>query len=153
MLIFGILLFRSALARSCPGKTLWCLPPALILAGIYSESAYYNIIGFFKRRRYGKAYEVIIWGGVISFIALGLAGSILGFVINQIGASFLNISVPVLNYLLYAIFLIGLHGFMLVLSALGAFVHPVRLTFVEFYNNAGYKGTLHAYKPFALKQE
>ncbi|MBA7470577.1 hypothetical protein ES707_05864 [subsurface metagenome] len=93
-------------------------------------------------------------GDTLSYIrlfALGLAGSILGFVINEIGSNFLSIDVPVLNYVIYVVFLIVLHGFMLLLSALGAFVHPLRLTFVEFYKNAGFKGTLHAYKPFAHK--
>jgi V/A-type H+-transporting ATPase subunit I len=31
---------------------------------------------------------------------------------------------------------------------IGAFVHPMRLTFVEFYKNAGFEGGGKAYEPF-----
>jgi len=33
------------------------------------------------------------------------------------------------------------------LNALGAFVHPMRLTFVEFFKNAGFTGGGREYKP------
>jgi len=36
---------------------------------------------------------------------------------------------------------------------LGAFVHPIRLTFVEFYKNAGFTGGGKRYKPFARESE
>lgn len=136
------------------------VPVVLAIAGIVLIMFFNTSGNVLKRMGMGiyALYNIVtgFLGDVLSYIrlfALGLAGSILGYVINQIGASFLDIPVPVLNYFIYAVFLIALHGFMLVLSALGAFVHPVRLTFVEFYNNAGYTGTLHAYKPFALKQQ
>ena len=41
----------------------------------------------------------------------------------------------------------------LFMAALGAFVHPIRLTFVEFYKNAGFVGGGKAYNPFAEKKE
>jgi V/A-type H+-transporting ATPase subunit I len=34
------------------------------------------------------------------------------------------------------------------MSGLGAFVHPMRLTFVEFYKNAGFSGGGKKYNPF-----
>jgi V/A-type H+-transporting ATPase subunit I len=46
------------------------------------------------------------------------------------------------------IFVIG-HAINIFMNALGAFVHPLRLTFVEFYKNAGFTGGGKAYKPFA----
>ena len=39
------------------------------------------------------------------------------------------------------------HIFVLFISALGAFVHPMRLTFVEFYKNTGFDGGGRAYNP------
>jgi V/A-type H+-transporting ATPase subunit I len=39
------------------------------------------------------------------------------------------------------------------MSALGAFVHPMRLTFVEFYKNAGFEGGGKKYKPFARRRK
>jgi V/A-type H+-transporting ATPase subunit I len=34
------------------------------------------------------------------------------------------------------------------MNALGAFVHPLRLTFVEFYNNSDFTGGGKKYNPF-----
>jgi V/A-type H+-transporting ATPase subunit I len=34
------------------------------------------------------------------------------------------------------------------MATLGSFVHPMRLTFVEFYKNAGFTGGGKEYKPF-----
>ncbi len=82
--------------------------------------------------------------------ALGLASGILGLVINQLGQELILEAIPVpgLNYLLFAIFLIVAHTGNLLLSALGSFVHPMRLTFVEFYKNAGWTGGGIEYQPF-----
>ena len=38
-----------------------------------------------------------------------------------------------------------------ILSAISSFVHPMRLTFVEFFKNAGFEMTSRAFKP--LKKE
>jgi V/A-type H+-transporting ATPase subunit I len=40
------------------------------------------------------------------------------------------------------------HGANLALAGLSAFVHPMRLTFVEFYKNAGFTGGGKKYNPF-----
>jgi V/A-type H+-transporting ATPase subunit I len=34
------------------------------------------------------------------------------------------------------------------MNILGSMVHPMRLTFVEFFKNSGYEGGGQAYKPF-----
>jgi V/A-type H+-transporting ATPase subunit I len=39
----------------------------------------------------------------------------------------------------------------MLLSSLGAFVHPLRLTFIEFYKNAGFEGGGRAYNPLKKK--
>ena len=44
------------------------------------------------------------------------------------------------------------HTLNLGLSLLGSFVHPLRLTFVEFYKNLDFKGGGVAYEPFLLRQ-
>jgi V/A-type H+/Na+-transporting ATPase subunit I len=49
---------------------------------------------------------------------------------------------------LSVVFLIFGHSLNLALACLGAFVHPLRLTFVEFYNNAGFEGGGVPYRPF-----
>ena len=39
------------------------------------------------------------------------------------------------------------HGLNIFIASLGAFVHPMRLTFVEFYKNAGFEGGGEPYNP------
>ena len=55
--------------------------------------------------------------------------------------------------LLFAlIFVIG-HALNIALSCLGAFVHPLRLTFVEFFKNSGYEGSGKPYNPLTPGKE
>ena len=90
-----------------------------------------------------------VFGDTLSYIrlfALGISGAILGLVVNSIAIQFLNIAY--IGPVLFVVFLILGHSLVIALSALGAFVHPMRLTFVEFYKNAGFAGGGKAYKPF-----
>ena len=88
-------------------------------------------------------------GDTLSYIrlfALGVASSILGLVVNQIGNEIMSgggfmIAVAIL-------FLLFGHTLNLAMASLGAFVHPLRLTFVEFYNNAEFQGGGLPYEPF-----
>jgi len=48
------------------------------------------------------------------------------------------------------ILLLG-HAINFGLCMIGAFVHPMRLTFVEFYKNSGFEGGGKAYQPFRKK--
>jgi V/A-type H+-transporting ATPase subunit I len=91
-----------------------------------------------------------IFGDLLSYIrlfALGLSSAILGFVINDIALQILGSS-KVLGPIFFVIFLLLGHGLNILISSLGSFVHPMRLTFVEFYKNAGFAGGGKAYKPF-----
>ena len=47
----------------------------------------------------------------------------------------------------FIIYVVG-HIFNLLMSAISAFVHPLRLNFVEYFKNAGYEGKGVEYKPF-----
>jgi V/A-type H+-transporting ATPase subunit I len=94
-----------------------------------------------------------IFGDVLSYIrlfALGISSAILGFVINTIGLQILG-SAPIIGPIFFVIFLIIGHTANLLISSLGSFVHPMRLTFVEFYKNAGFIGGGKEYKPFRNK--
>ena len=90
-----------------------------------------------------------ILGDVLSYIrlyALGLAGGKLGEAFNTLGEMVLGDSI--VSWVPFVlIFAIG-HVLNLAMSALGAFVHPLRLTFVEFFKNAGYEGKGTLYQPF-----
>jgi len=56
------------------------------------------------------------------------------------------------GWLLTLVLLLFGHALVLGLSALGAFVHPMRLTFVEFYKNASFTGGGREYKPLKIKE-
>ena len=62
-------------------------------------------------------------------------------------------SSPYLGPVFFVLFLLVGHSLNLVISALGSFVHPMRLTFVEFYKNAGFAGGGKAYRPFAHSEK
>lgn len=88
-------------------------------------------------------------GDTLSYIrlfAIGVASSILGLVVNQIGNQIM--AGGVISLIIGIVFLIFGHTLNLALASLGSFVHPLRLTFVEFYNNAEFKGGGVEYKPF-----
>lgn len=94
-----------------------------------------------------------VFGDVLSYIrlfALGVSSAILGFVINDISMSIQG-GLPYFGPVLMVIFLLIGHTANIFISSLGAFVHPMRLTFVEFYKNAGFTGGGKAYKPFRNK--
>ena len=89
-----------------------------------------------------------ILGDVLSYVrlfALGVASSVLGLVVNQIGTTIMGDTWW--GILLAIVFLLVGHGLNFALATLGAFVHPLRLTFVEFYNNANFEGGGVPYKP------
>jgi len=89
-------------------------------------------------------------GDVLSYVrlfALGLSGGILASVFNSLAAGMSPdnaIAKPIVYVL---IFLIG-HAINIFMNTLGAIVHPVRLTFVEFYKNSEFEGGGKKYSPF-----
>ena len=92
-------------------------------------------------------------GDLLSYIrlfALGVSSAILGFVFNELAMSLRPDNVIFGPLVMIIILLVG-HGMTLFMSGLGAFVHPIRLTFVEFYKNAGFTGGGKRYTPFAEK--
>lgn len=90
-------------------------------------------------------------GDTLSYIrlfALGLTGSILGGVFNTLAFD-LTSSLPLVPQIICAlIILLFGHTINFGLCMIGAFVHPLRLTFVEFYKNAEFEGGGGVFKPF-----
>lgn len=92
-----------------------------------------------------------ILGDVLSYIrlyALGLAGGMLGMAFNQLGTMVLGENPNVGTWIGFIVILIFGHVLNLLMSCLGAFVHPLRLTFVEYFKNSGYEGSGKLYTPF-----
>lgn len=88
---------------------------------------------------------------VLSYIrlfAIGLSGGVLALVFNSLADGFVpdgaNILVRIL--IMLPILVIG-HGINLFMSTISSFVHPMRLTFVEFYKNAGFEMASRSFDP------
>ncbi len=89
-------------------------------------------------------------GDILSYVrlfALGLSGGILATVFTDlaVGMSPDNIILgPIVTIL---IFVAG-HAINIFMNTLGAIVHPMRLTFVEFFKNSEFTGGGQKYQPF-----
>lgn len=95
-----------------------------------------------------------VFGDMLSYIrlfGLGTAGGILGLVVNSVALQMSGI--PYVGWFFTILMLLIGHTAVLFLSALGAFVHPMRLTFVEFYKNAGFEGGGRPYSPLTKSKK
>ena len=101
---------------------------------------------------YGMATGLL--GDLLSYIrlfALGLTGGVLGGVFNSLALD-LTSSMPwYVRWLPMVLILLAGHGITFALSMISAFVHPMRLTFVEFFKNADFEGGGKEYTPFKVK--
>lgn len=91
-----------------------------------------------------------VFGDVLSYIrlfALGISSAILGYVFNYLALEMSGDTIIVSQVIFLLILVVG-HSLNIFMATLGAFVHPLRLTFVEFYKNAGFMGGGKEYKPF-----
>ena len=89
-------------------------------------------------------------GDVLSYVrlfAISLSGGALAVVFNDLAGS-LAPDVPGVRQLVMFLILAFGHGINIFMSAIGAFVHPMRLTFIEFYKNAGFEASTRLYTPF-----
>ncbi len=100
---------------------------------------------------YGMATGLL--GDLLSYIrlfALGLTGGVLGGVFNSLAYD-LTSSLPwFVRWLPMVLILLAGHGITFALSMISAFVHPMRLTFVEFFKNADFSGGGKEYTPFKV---
>ena len=94
----------------------------------------------------------------IRLFAIGLTGGILGSVFNQLAMSCLptsgsgaSIFSYIVGWVLALIVLLFGHSINFGIAMIGAFVHPLRLTFVEYYKNSEFEGGGKPYTPFTRK--
>lgn len=99
-------------------------------------------------------------GDLLSYLrlyALGLAGGLLGGVFNDLamqaqgGLSDFLWGIP--GWIAGGLIFICGHTLNIALSCLSAYVHSIRLTFVEYFKNSGYDGRGVTYKPFSSLQK
>ena len=89
-------------------------------------------------------------GDILSYVrlfALGLSGGILAEVFNSLATGMSPDNAILGPIVMVLIFVVG-HAINIFMNVLGAMVHPMRLTFVEFFKNAGYEGGGQEYSPF-----
>ena len=87
-------------------------------------------------------------GDVLSYLrlyALGLAGAKLGEAFNAIGVQALGDGG--FGWVAFILIVVIGHVLNVAMCVLGAFVHPLRLNFLEFFKNSGYEGTGRNYNP------
>ena len=87
-------------------------------------------------------------GDVLSYLrlyALGLAGAKLGEAFNAIGIQALGDGGAA--WIAFILIVVIGHTLNVAMCVLGAFVHPLRLNFLEFFKNSGYEGTGRKYNP------
>lgn len=87
-------------------------------------------------------------GDVLSYLrlyALGLAGAKLGEAFNAIGLQALGDGGA--GWIAFILIVVVGHTLNVAMCVLGAFVHPLRLNFLEFFKNSGYEGSGRKYNP------
>ncbi len=95
-----------------------------------------------------------LMGDILSYMrlyALGLAGGMLGSVFNQLAFMVQESAGGVPGWAVCCLILVFGHTFNIAMSSISAFVHPLRLNFVEYFKNSGYEGTGTMYRPFGNK--
>lgn len=152
-----LILVSTAVAFAAPGVMAMGGTLHLVFLGIGVLMAYlYNSpdknvfvnIGLGLWDSYNMATGLL--GDVLSYVrlfALGLSGGILASVFNSLAVGMSPDNVIAGPIVMVLIFVIG-HAINIFMNVLGAMVHPMRLTFVEFFKNAGYEGGGKEYKPF-----
>ena len=116
--------------------------------GVGLWDTYNNITGLLSDLlSYIRLFAIGLSGGVLALVfnslAMGLTGLDAGIEQFTVGTVFQIIGAS-------AILLVG-HGINLFMSTISSFVHPMRLTFVEFFKNAGFEMGTRAFEP--LKNE
>ena len=89
-------------------------------------------------------------GDVLSYLrlyALGLAGAMLGLAFNSIGQMALGDGGNAIGWIAFVLIVLIGHTLNLAMCALAAFVHPLRLNFLEFFKNSGYETSSRNYTP------
>ncbi len=131
----------------------------LLFSGRHSAD---NVVGKFIWGIYGLYDVTGIFGDILSYarlFALGLSTGIIGGVMNNLSSSLIKslswgdlgaIVGSIISIIAFLVILIGGHLFNLVISALGAFIHTMRLQFVEFFTKF-FEGGGEVFKPFSIK--
>jgi len=139
--IGGGLLIGSFILKWEIGFPLLIIAGVLTLLGILLFFIHAGPIGFF-----GITGYIGDWLSYARLLALGLATSGMALAFNVV-AQLLSDIIPLIGIILLPILLIIMHTANLVIQALGAGVHSLRLQYVEFFNRF-YEGGGQEFTPF-----
>ena len=92
-------------------------------------------------------------GDILSYsrlLALGFGSAVIGMIINLLGG--MSAEIPYVGWLVAIVVIAGGHVFSILINILGAFVHPLRLQYVEFFGKF-YSGGGTSYEPLTHSQE
>ena len=117
----------------------------LINLGAGLWDAYNNITGLLSDvLSYIRLFAIGLSGGVLAQVFNSLAMGLSGLAEGVDGSAWYVVAAQIVAASI--ILLIG-HGINLFMSAISSFVHPMRLTFVEFYKNAGFEMGQRSFDP------
>jgi len=155
-LIIGLLLlggvksgFLSGFSVGLLGKILSALGAVVLIATQGREKS-----GLFRKLLSGvlSLYNITSYlGDILSYsrlLALGLATSAIAMIVNTLTT--LVISIPFIGWVLSIIIFLGGHLFSVVVNTLGAFIHSLRLQYVEFFSKF-YSGGGKIFQPLDYK--
>ena len=163
----------TVVASACAAMGLPMLDESLAIPGFSSSSvAFYVLLGLglammllFNSKNPLMSIGSGLWdtynnitgilSDVLSYIrlfAIGLSGGVLALVFNSLAAGFAEGSGIVMKIIIMVPILLVGHGINLFMSAISSLVHPMRLTFVEFYKNAGFEMSNRTFEPLTKQK-
>jgi len=107
------------------------VPAAMILLFSQREGGWAGRLGM---GAYNLFSAIFYMGDVLSYLrlmALGMVTAGLAMAVNVIAK--ITLDIPYIGFLVMIVVLVGGHGFNLAISGLSAFVHTLRLQYVEFF--------------------
>ncbi|HCD71118.1 V-type ATP synthase subunit I [Thermovirga lienii] len=131
------------------GKILSILGAAVLVATQGREKT-----GLFRRLLSGvlSLYNITSYlGDILSYsrlLALGLATSAIAMIVNTL--TNLVLSIPFVGWILSIVIFVGGHLFSVVVNTLGAFIHSLRLQYVEFFSKF-YSGGGRIFQPLEYR--
>ncbi len=142
--VAGVALVLMLLFNS-PGKNIF----ANIGSGLWNT--YNNVTGLLSDvLSYIRLFAIGLSGGVLALVFNSLAMGMTGLDAGVEGMSVVSI---ILKIILASVILLIGHGINLFMSTISSFVHPMRLTFVEFFKNAGFEMATRTFEPFKKQQD